>query len=80
MHDFIGGETMVLLTALALLACILYAVAADVAGVESVLSRVRVSVREPARPGPRASVTPERSRVSSPVSKDRRDRFDRVSR
>jgi hypothetical protein len=33
MHDFIGGETMVLLTALALLACILYAVATDVAGV-----------------------------------------------
>jgi hypothetical protein len=33
MHDFIGGETMVLLTALALLAWILYAVATDVAGV-----------------------------------------------
>jgi hypothetical protein len=34
MHDFIGGETMVLLTALALLACgVLYAVATDVAGV-----------------------------------------------
>jgi hypothetical protein len=33
MHDFISGETMVLLTALTLLACVLYAVATDVAGV-----------------------------------------------